>query len=500
MPTLSRLSLLRDRALPATLSGRLVATLAATLLVSIALVALVTSLAMQSYLGGQLDQKVNESFNRSLDMARHGVLPTTTAPTPDNGDHGDGDGPPSGFSRGQQTGTLTVVYDSTQAVGGVVRSSDGLQRRLLTPVLDAARRIPTDGHLHTAHLPGLGEYRVKAVTVSGATLVAGLPTREVNGIVAKLVGWEVLLGLLVLAAAGLVGRSLVRRQLRPLRQVAATAHEVAGMDLESGAVGETIRVPERLTDERTEVGQVGSALNTMLAHVESALDARHRSEQQVRQFVADASHELRTPLATIQGYAELTRRTAPGDPEALGAAMAKVEGEAHRMAGLVEDLLLLARLDAGRPLERTEVDATKLVLEAVADARVVAPDHKWNLDLSDEPVSVTGDEQRLHQVLTNLLANARRHTPPRTTVTVAARSDGPEHVVLTVHDDGPGLSPDLADRAFERFTRGDSSRTRASGGAGLGLSLVHAISAAHGGTVAVASSPGDTTFTVRLPR
>jgi two-component system OmpR family sensor kinase len=280
--------------------------------------------------------------------------------------------------------------------------------------------------------------------------------------------------------------------------VAATAHEVATLPLSSGEIGTTVRVPEDLTDERTEVGQVGAALNTLLAHVEHALDERHRSEQQVRQFVADASHELRTPLSTIHGYAELSRRTSPPDPAQLAQAMSKVEAEATRMSSLVEDLLLLARLDSGRPLARDEVDLTRLALEAVGDARVVGPEHRWRLDLPDEPVLAPGDEQRLHQVLTNLLNNARRHTPPGTAVTVGVREDGDE-VVLSVLDDGPGLPPPLRSTAFERFTRGDSARTRASGGAGLGLSLVQAISHAHGGRVSVDSVPGRTHFEVRLP-
>jgi two-component system OmpR family sensor kinase len=308
------------------------------------------------------------------------------------------------------------------------------------------------------------------------------------------------------AVAALAGRYLVRRQLRPLRDVAATAHEVAALPLSSGAIGTTVRVPDALTDERTEVGAVGAALNTMLEHVEHALDDRHRSELQVRRFVADASHELRTPLSTIHGYAELTRRTSPADPGQLAAAMGKVEQEANRMSSLVADMLLLARLDAGRPLARDEVDLTKLVLETVSDARVVAPDHRWLLDLSEEPVVVTGDELRLHQVITNLLNTARRHTPAGTSVRVGVHAPGAggdpradSTALLTVEDDGPGMPPDLVDSAFERFTRGDSSRTRESGGAGLGLSLVQAITAAHGGRVAVSSRAGRTRFEVRLP-
>jgi two-component system OmpR family sensor kinase len=288
--------------------------------------------------------------------------------------------------------------------------------------------------------------------------------------------------------AGGLGGLVVRRQLRPLREVAATAHEVATLPLASGEVDLATRVPERLTDEETETGQVGAALNTLLDHVESSLEARHRSEQQVRQFVADASHELRTPLATIQGYAELAAQR----PETVATALEKVSAESVRMTAMVEDLLLLARLDAGRPLVSEPVDLSRLLIDAVNDARVVAPDHRWRLDLPDDPLSTTGDEHRLHQVVTNLLTNARKHTPEGTTVTVRARPG-----VIEVHDDGPGFRPELARTAFERFTRGDAARQR-TGGAGLGLSLVEAIVAAHGGSVDLASEPGDTTITVRL--
>ena len=269
------------------------------------------------------------------------------------------------------------------------------------------------------------------------------------------------------------------------------------LPLASGDIDLDVRVPANLTDERTEVGQVGAALNTLLAHVETSLEARHRSEQQVRQFVADASHELRTPLATITGYAELARQR-PDDVPALRTAMAKVDAESARMSALVEDLLLLARLDSGRPLASEPVDVTMLLLEAVDDARVVAPDHQWRLELPEESaIEVPGDENRLHQVVTNLLGNARRHTPPGTTVTVKAALGNP--VVLTVHDDGPGFPEGLADTAFERFTRGDTSRAREESGAGLGLSLVRAIVEAHRGTVSLDSRPGSTTITVELP-
>jgi two-component system OmpR family sensor kinase len=238
---------------------------------------------------------------------------------------------------------------------------------------------------------------------------------------------------------------------------------------------------------------VGAALNSLLVHVETSLEARHRSEQQVRQFVADASHELRTPLSTIVGYTELAR-TRP-DAQTTATALDKVEEEAGRMTTLVEDLLLLARLDSGRPMSRETVDLTRLLVEAVSDARVLAPGHHWRIVVPDEPIEVTGDEQGLHQVVTNLLTNARKHTPPGTTVTVTARTDGEPG--FDVHDDGPGFPPGLAEQAFERFARGDASRNRA-GGAGLGLALVEAIVRSHDGAVTLTSRPGDTTVAVRL--
>jgi two-component system OmpR family sensor kinase len=365
-----------------------------------------------------------------------------------------------------------------------------LDDRLVT----ALGRVRADGEAHTVSLPGLGHYRVLVTPVQGGDLAVGLPTEDTDDVVSNLVWWEVLLALLAVAGAGGAATFVVRRQLRPLREVASTAHTVAGLPLAEGEIAIAQRVPEHLTDVRTEVGQVGSALNTLLVHVESSLAERHRSEQQVRQFVADASHELRTPLTTIAGYTELARRR-PDDAEAVRTALGKVEEESGRMTALVEDLLLLARLDAGRPLERRPVDLSRLLIEAVSDARVVAPDHRWQLDLPEESLEIVGDGQRLHQVVTNLLTNARKYTPPGTTVTVTASAHS-----FSVHDDGPGFAPGLAEQAFERFSRGDVARSRGSeGGAGLGLSLVDAVVTAHGGSVTLDSHPGSTTLTVSLP-
>jgi two-component system OmpR family sensor kinase len=467
---------------PRTLTARLVATAVALVAVISILIAAITTLAIRSSLIDRLDNSVTSSGRRF----GGGGDPTDQ----------DGRGP-----NNQGPGTLNAVIFTplSGSQGYVLTEQFGGEHALSSAALQQLAKVPADSHVHAVELTAVGSYRVTVrVAPDGTKLVSGLPTRDVDQTVNSLIGYEILLILLgVMTAAGL-GTLLVRRQLRPLNEVAETAHSVAELPLSSGAIDLSERVPARLTDERTEVGRMGAALNVLLAHVETSLEARHRSEQQVRQFVGDASHELRTPLATIHGYAELSRRT-PDDPVALAGALAKVETEADRMGGLVEDLLLLARLDSGRPLEREEVDVTRLLLESVVDARVLSPAHKWQLDLPDEPVTVTGDERRLHQVVTNLLSNARHHTPPGTTVTVST-SVAEDGVRVVVHDDGPGLPEGLAGNAFERFTRGDSSRTRASGGAGLGLSLVSAIVQAHGGTATVESRLGSTTFTVLLPR
>jgi two-component system OmpR family sensor kinase len=259
-----------------------------------------------------------------------------------------------------------------------------------------------------------------------------------------------------------------------------------------------VRVPDDDADPSTEIGQVGAAINRMLGHVASALAARQASENKVRQFVADASHELRTPLASIRGYAELTRRGNYTLPDDVVHSLARVESEATRMTSLVEDLLLLARLDEGRDLESDPLDLSRLLIDAVSDAHAAGPDHEWSLDLPEEPVLVDGDEARLHQVIANLLANARVHTPPGTQVIVSVSIDE-DSAVLTVADDGPGIPSELLPVLFERFARGDSSRSRAAGSTGLGLAIVSAVVEGHRGVVTVESEPGRTVFRVDLP-
>jgi two-component system OmpR family sensor kinase len=256
-------------------------------------------------------------------------------------------------------------------------------------------------------------------------------------------------------------------------------------------------VREADANPRTEVGQLGSALNRMLDHIAAALSTRQASETRVRQFVADASHELRTPLSAIRGYTELAQRVSD-DSDAVAHAMSRVQSETERMTRLVEDLLLLARLDSGRPLDREPVDLSRVAVDAVSDAHVAGPDHQWQLEVPEEPVIVRGDAARLHQVVTNLLANARVHTGPGTVVTTRLASDA-THSVLTVTDNGPGIPERLQSEVFERFARGDSSRSRKGGSTGLGLAIVSAVVKAHDGTIELDSAPGHTEFTVRLP-
>ncbi|MGA8245409.1 MAG: HAMP domain-containing sensor histidine kinase [Nocardioides sp.] len=469
------------------LTSRLVVTLVLLVAVVAALIAAAATIGLHSYLSGRLDRDVEATLGQTAHAADEPPAGGGPIELP-----GDGDADNSGPFDGPRPNIVFGIMSGSQSAADV-RNDEGIHR-LPAATVSMLAAVPADGHGHDRNIPGYGEFRVATQQTSAGQIVVGLPTSSVDGPVSQLLAWEALFGGLGIAAAGGAGIFLVRRQLRPLREVATTAHTVAELPLASGEIDLAERVPDRLTDERTEVGQVGAALNTLLAHVESSLHARHESEQQVRQFVADASHELRTPLTTIAGYTELARRR-PEDPATVRTAITKVEEESARMTSMVEDLLLLARLDSGRPLDRAPLDLSRLLVEAVSDARVVSPDHKWRLDVPEESVEVTGDVQRLHQVVTNLLTNARKYTPSGTTVTVTARPHG-----FSVHDDGPGFPPGLAEHAFERFARGDVARVRGdAGGAGLGLALVQAIVTAHGGKVSLRSRPGSTEISVTLP-
>jgi two-component system, OmpR family, sensor kinase len=472
------------------LRTRLVAMVLLLLALAATVIAVVDTLRLSDILYGKMDSDL------------HGAL--VFASGPKQAQSGRGGAPP--------IGRLGPDALSAVVAGGVVQSAGiqtGFDSNAATPIppeyYPLLLSLPVDQgggpepddkpHGTSVALGGFGTYRVLAGrSFNGNVVVVGQPESRTADTITQLVTTEIIVTIVALVGAGGLGLLLVRRELRPLERVAVTAKRVSALPLDRGEVSLAPRVPD--VDPRTEVGQVGLALNRMLDHVGSALEARQESETQLRQFVADASHELRTPLAAIRGYAELTRR-AQLNPEAEYS-ITRISSQAERMTTLVEDLLLLARLDAGRPLERSPVDLTRLVLDAVNDAHVAGPDHRWSLDLPEEPVSVTGDASRLTQVLTNLLANARTHTPPGTAVTVVLAAT-PDGAALSVVDDGPGIAPELLPHIFERFARGSTSRSREHGSTGLGLAIVSAVVAAHAGRVEVTSRPGRTEFRVLLP-
>ncbi|MBO0855250.1 MAG: HAMP domain-containing histidine kinase, partial [Nocardia sp.] len=346
-------------------------------------------------------------------------------------------------------------------------------------------------------------WRVIRVTSPEGTSWVGIRLSENENIINRLVALEIAVGLIVLVVLAVVAHFVIRRSLRPLGEVEKTAAAIAGGDLHR-------RVP--VQGNNTEVDRLSRSLNGMLTQIQTAFaateaseEAARLSEKKMRRFVADASHELRTPLTTIKGFAELSRQGA-GDPAML---MDRIERESKRMSLLVEDLLMLARLDAQRPVEQRPVDLLGLASDAVHNARAVdaasrpeGPSRPVNLEIRTGPgtLEVRGDEQRLRQVLANLVNNALTHTPPEASVTVALTPEA-AGVLIEVADTGPGLEPEDAERIFERFYRADSSRNRDTGGSGLGLSIVQALVLAHGGSVSVRSEPGQgTTFEVRLPR
>lgn len=476
---------------PLTLQTRLMVTVIGIVALILVVVAITVSTILGGVLQNNLDTRI-ASTSRSVQIVDRGSFPpsirdayTTLTNSP------------------RVPGFLLVLDDGTEVSGAVV-GEDGAVTELTEAQVDQLQAA-VKAHEPNVSINGIGAYRVATVGTPDSSVsgISGLPLSEVNSTIAKMlltIGLVTLAGLLLLAV---VIAALIRIGLRPLRAVADTATRVASQPLAEGAVQITERVPAGEADDRTEIGRVGAALNTLLDHIDTSLDARQRNEERMRRFVADASHELRTPLASIRGYSELSLRAlrqaqGPEVAETTESSLERIQAQSVRMTTLVEDLLLLARLDEGQELVYGSVDLTRVVVEAVGDAGPAGPDHVWGLDVGDVPVVIAGDAGRLQQVVANLLANARTHTPAGTTVTVSLERDGSD-AVLRVHDDGPGVDPAVAGELFERFSRADRSRARKTGGTGLGLSIVKAIVDAHGGTVSVDSEPGDTTFTVRLP-
>ena len=526
----------RSRLLTVRLSRFLAAAVAIALVTMLA----ASALAMHSWMTSKIDSSLESMLSRleknaepSLQQPVPPPPPPTAGPQGDQDDHDDDHGPsqskspsssaspsehgPRGLrGPGSSEGQLQLIKDDNEIVSGVVKQFDVVE-------LDSAAQqqilsLRCDGHGHNVSLPNLGAFRIMCAQSESRTLVVGLSLAANNSTLIMLVALEGVIALVVIAGATFIGRKWIRREMLPLGEVAATARNIGSQDLIAAPTVDTFdRVDSSIAQPGDEVGDVGFALNTMIDNVETALQARAESEHRLRQFVADASHELRTPLASIQGYTQLLQRGATDQELALS----RIASESARMSGLVEDLLLLARLDAGRELASDPVDVIPLAIDAVSDAHAAGPDHQWSLDLpeiDDEADSCTsctvlGDESALRQVFANLVNNARIHTPAGTHVkvgvqTIAGTASTPGFVRLSVADDGPGIAPELRATVFDRFVRGDTSRSRqGKGSSGLGLSIVSSIAEALGGRVDVDTlcegegQPGEhgTTFSVILP-
>ena len=459
-----------------------------TVFAIVALILVVVSAVMSFVLGRVLESSLSQQVESLAGSAVTWVTPTQDAAT-------------QLANRPTLPGTILIVVSGTSGeMTGAI--TDGPRVEALdAEQLEGVRVVEQTPHATTLTVEGKGEFRVASGRVMNGAYLIGVSTADVRETIGEML-WTI--GLVTAGGLLLLGGAItavIHRGLRPLRAVADTATRVARLPLHAGSVSIEDRVPAEQADPRTEIGRVGAALNTLLEHVDASLYARQRNEDRMRRFIADASHELRTPLASIRGYSELSLRD-PALSERTEQSLERIQAQSIRMTSLVEDLLLLARLDEGTEIVVDAVDLTQVAVEALADQQVAAPDHEWQAEVDDEPVIVAGDAPRLSQVVLNLLANARTHTPPGTHVTLGVHREGQggaTRAVLTVHDDGPGISPALQQELFTRFARGDASRARKTGGTGLGLAIAKAIVEAHHGTITVRSAPGDTTFEVRLP-
>lgn len=456
--------------------------------------------SMDSFLTRQLDDQLSQASRISNNAGRPPLGNPSGRPDPLE-------------ARGQGVGTLFARIQNGKVSSAGFLASDASRADL----------SPADNEVLLSLDPGSGpvdrtlsnrDYRLVAMeTPYGDVLITGLPLAAKQSTLTSLVWTMVVVSLGGIVLIGLAGTAIIRRNLKPLEQLSEVATQVSRLPLDAGEVALAVRVPPSNAHPGTEVGSVGHALNLMLDNVSSALQARQQSETKVRQFVADASHELRTPLTAIRGYSELLRMTETFTPQGQKS-LARVQSQSERMTALVEDLLLLARLDEGQPLKLSDVDMTQLVVETVSDEKVMAPEHTWQLELPDEPVIVRGDASQLHQVLANLLSNARKHTEPGTTVVTSVMPAADGGAVVSVQDNGTGIAPEFVDHVFARFARAEASRTirrrsgtdapgiaaaDGEGTSGLGLAIVQSIIEAHGGAVDVSSRPGRTEFVMRFP-
>ncbi|MFE9743851.1 sensor histidine kinase [Saccharothrix saharensis] len=458
------------------LGTRLALGLGALALAVFAVVGTVMARSMQEYLEHRLDASMaSTQVSLKKDFAKNGTV------------------------KGKAYGWYSIVYDVRDGTATPKNREDlpADADELAAVALEVDGRAPV---YRTGYLHGDGTYRLRGCVVSdGVVLVSAAPMNDITTTVRQLVIVEVAAFLLALIAFVVIGRAVLRRGLQPLSDMARTAHDITSHDLTDSA-----RLPVRAEGGNggVEVEELRTAFNTMLDHIDTSLAARTAAEQRLRRFIADASHELRTPLTSIRGYADLFRYAAANAPREREAHLEKLRSEAARMSVLLDDLLLLARLDSAEvetPLRIADGDLAALAREAADAFRAAHPGHPLTVTVPDEPVRSAFDPLRLRQVVDNLLTNAAVHTPAGTAVSVSVWvREG--SVVLRVADTGPGIPAADRSRIFDRFYRVDDSRRRDRGGSGLGLAVVHSLVAAHGGTVELTSRPGSTAFTVTLPR
>jgi two-component system, OmpR family, sensor kinase len=462
------------------LRKRLIVSSAALTAVAGILIGGATMVGIRAYLIGQLDEELVSAAQRfnSPGQGRGEFDERLTGP-------------------GTAVGTVLAAIGSDGRVSAIYLDDRAAARNFTAAQL---ADIPTSGWgtgIRDVRVRDSGSYRMASVgTSQGSTIVMGLSTRAINSVIGRI---GTFLGILVFAIVVIVvlaGRKSVDLALRPLERMRETAQRVSGLNLSVGDDTLTERVA--VDEPNTEVGQLGQAFNRMLDNVDEALTVRRDSEAKVRQFVADASHELRTPLTAIRGYSELTRRQNMNMSADLRHSLDRIESESIRMTALVEDLLLLARLDEGVDFDLARLDVAKLAKDAVNDARVASADHQWKVTTT-RGATIMADRNRFYQVLVNLLANARTHTPAGTVVSTSVETTT-DSVIITVADNGPGIPEEIRESLFERFVRADTSRARSTGSTGLGLAIVDGLVRAHKGSIVVESEPGNTRFVVTIPR
>lgn len=457
-----------------TLARNLVIRMASLVAVVAILLSAITTFSVHTLLMRGVDQEIRQSLEMSP-----------------------GSGGNFGQPRGPGAGGIEVRI-SGQNIIAAFSFEQGQPTELTTAHVAPLLTVPADGEIHTIWIPDFGEYRAGRVSTPLEDRIVAISTASLTHTIQMLILVEIAITVLAVLTAILIVVSVIRSSLKPLYRLTETATIVSELDLSQGEVTLAMRVPEDELRVDNEVGRVGQAFNHMLDNVEGALAARQSSETRVRQFVADASHELRNPLASIRGYSELMgRRSAELDADSA-IAVTRISAESKRMSALVEDMMLLARLDNGVNRQTTPVDLVEIVLNATQDARAAGPNHVWTLTVPDY-LMVSGDANQLHQVIANLLGNARKHTPAGTRVEVSAYQDADE-AVISVLDNGPGVPDSIKDQVFERFARADVNRAHdEEGSTGLGLAIVASVAQAHGGTVELVAEPGATRFVLRLP-